>query len=189
MRVMARARVAEDVYLVGFSGSGKSTVGPKLARQLKVAFYDTDAIIEDRSGVTIERIFKERGERAFRSMEHEVIRELAKRRDPKVVALGGGALIRRDNRSLVKRGGLMIYLSCSVAEIYRRMKNKRDRPLLRIARTGDKNRRQVTIERIRTILDKRLAHYMTADRRLSTSARSVRETVDRLYRMVLEHNA
>ncbi len=186
---MARALVSGNVYLVGFSGSGKSTVGSKLARLLKVAFYDTDSIIESRCGVTIDELFRERGERVFRGMEQEVIRELAERRGSIVVALGGGALQRRDNRRLVKRTGMVIYLSCSVAEIYRRMKDKQDRPLLRVAPVGGPSRRQATIERIRNMLDKRLAHYMTADRRLSTSARSVRETVDRLYRMVVEYNA
>ena len=189
MRVMSRARVAGHIYLVGFSGSGKSTVGPKLAQRLKVAFYGTDSIIESRCGVTIEDIFRERGERAFRSMEQEVIRELAERRGSTVVALGGGALQRRDNRRLVKRTGMVIYLSCSTAEIYRRIKDEQDRPLLRVAPVGEPSRRQATIERIRNMLDKRLANYMTADRRLSTSARSVRETVNRLYRMVVEYNA
>ena len=171
------------IFLAGFSGSGKSTVGPLVARRLGVRFYDLDQLIAARAGMTIGEIFSRQGEWAFRALEDEILAELAGAgRVPSVVALGGGALGRAANRRLVERSGLLVYLSCSVAELYRRLKDRRDRPLLLVSENPRGGRRRVLLDRIRGLLAARRSQYESAAVRVSTSNRTPSATV----RLILE---
>ncbi|MEW5995930.1 MAG: shikimate kinase, partial [Candidatus Zixiibacteriota bacterium] len=98
----------KHIFLIGFSGSGKSSVGPKLAHRLGLRFVDTDAQIEQRHRKSIERIFADEGKAAFRRYESEAIAELAGRKNrPLVIALGGGAFERKKNLTLVKQHGIV----------------------------------------------------------------------------------
>ena len=178
------------IFLVGFSGSGKSTVGSRLARLLKAEFYDTDVLIEQRCGKPIDRIFSDDGEDAFRRLESQVINELINRNEPRmVIALGAGAFDRRKNRIIVKRHGIVVYLSCSVREIYRRLKEKTDRPLLRVSPAKGETHRQAVVRRIKVVLDKRRLAYAQADVRISTTNKSINETVKQLYRRIRRYDA
>lgn len=133
--------MAENVFLVGLMGSGKTTVGRALARRLNKRFIDSDHEIEARTGVSIPLIFEIEGEASFRQRESEVIRDLTALKDI-VLATGGGAILRPENRAYLKTRGTVIYLHASVASILHRTSHDKNRPLLQ---TGDPRQ---TIERL-----------------------------------------
>lgn len=110
-------------------GSGKTAVGRELARTLNMAFYDSDAEIERRTGVDIAYIFEREGEAGFRAREREMIRELTER--PGIVlATGGGVVLDADNRARLKSSGTVVYLRTTVDEQLKRTRRTSTRPLL-----------------------------------------------------------
>lgn len=120
-----------NVVLVGFMGSGKTTIGRKLAEQLDYRFVDTDRIIEERAGGPISQLFEERGEASFRELESDVVAELADETGL-VIASGGGTVLDDDNVELLKRQGFLVYLRTDSSVIYGRVKDSRKRPLLNV---------------------------------------------------------
>jgi shikimate kinase len=117
--------------LVGMPGSGKSTVGRQLSRRLRLPFFDSDHLIEERLGCTIKDFFAREGEAAFRDVEEQVIREATQGPDS-VLATGGGAVLREANRRQLREGGKVVYLRSSPEELYRRLRHDRQRPLLQV---------------------------------------------------------
>jgi shikimate kinase/3-dehydroquinate synthase len=124
--------VASNIFLVGLMGAGKTTVGRALARRLDRRFIDSDHEIETRTGVSIPLIFEIEGEASFRQRESEVIRDLTSLQDV-VLATGGGAVLKRENREYLKTRGTVIYLRASVASILQRTGYDKNRPLLQTA--------------------------------------------------------
>lgn len=122
----------DAIFLIGMMGAGKSTIGRLLARELGFDFVDCDREIEARSGVTITTIFELEGEEGFRQREAAVLDELTQRTNV-VLATGGGAVLREDNREYLQNRGLVIYLQASADELARRTNNDRSRPLLQTA--------------------------------------------------------
>ncbi|HEU0205004.1 MAG TPA: shikimate kinase [Burkholderiaceae bacterium] len=122
----------DAIFLIGMMGAGKSTVGRLLARELGFEFVDCDREIEARSGVSITTIFELEGEAGFRQREAAVLDELTQRTGV-VLATGGGAVLREDNRRHLLTRGLVIYLQASADELARRTSNDRSRPLLQTA--------------------------------------------------------
>jgi len=118
------------VFLIGFSGSGKSTVGPLLAQKLGYSFIDTDESVARKERMSIPEIFAEKGERYFRRLEEAAIRAAVAKSRRAVISLGGGALLRSNVRRLVQQEGTVVYLSCSAREVHRRLQTATDRPLL-----------------------------------------------------------
>jgi shikimate kinase len=119
------------VYLVGFMGSGKTTVGRRLASRLQWKFIDLDRLIEERTSMTIAAIFREYGEARFREIESEALNTI-QGGSGTVVATGGGAPCRGDNMDHMLREGLAIYLKMSPAALSSRLENARDeRPLIK----------------------------------------------------------
>ena len=118
-----------NIVLVGPMGSGKTTVGRRLAEKLKVDFYDVDHEIIDKTGVSIDHIFDVEGEEGFRKRESKVLKELCNKSNI-VLATGGGVVILEENRSIIKEAGSVIYLSSSVDQILRRTAKSKTRPLL-----------------------------------------------------------
>ncbi|MCZ2499185.1 AAA family ATPase [Xylophilus sp. Kf1] len=116
--------------LVGLPGSGKSTVGRQLGRRLQMPFLDSDAVIEQRIGCTIREFFEREGEAAFRDVEQAVLAELCARPQAKVLATGGGIVLRQANRDCLRGGGTVVYLRSSPEELARRLKHDAQRPLL-----------------------------------------------------------
>lgn len=112
-------------------GAGKTTVGRQLARRLSRSFIDADHEIEARTGVRIPLIFDIEGEAGFREREAKVIAELATRTDL-VVATGGGAVLRGENRAALRQGGTVIYLQASPDLLYERTRLDPNRPLLQV---------------------------------------------------------
>lgn len=122
------------IYLVGFMGCGKSTIGRRLAQELGWTFTDLDDEIESAQGRAISAIFDEDGEEAFRRMETEALQARVARirtGTPTVLALGGGAFARLENRELLKGNGLSIWLDCPFETLWERVSNATHRPLAR----------------------------------------------------------
>lgn len=113
-------------------GAGKTTVGRQLARRLKRQFVDADHEIEARTGVRIPVVFEIEGEDGFRDRESQVIADLAGR-SGLVVATGGGAVLRAENRAALKRGGVIIYLRVPPRILFERTRHDPNRPLLQVA--------------------------------------------------------
>lgn len=156
------------IYLIGFMGSGKSTVGAALAERLGMPFVDLDRAIEERVGTPVRAIFAEHGEEEFRRLEQLALRALAAT-PPSVVACGGGIVLSDDNRRMLKESGTVIYLVVTPAEALARIGDTSDRPLL----AGD------AAAILPRILEARLSLYRAAaDLMVDTTGRSVAEIVD-----------
>ena len=127
---MSTPTPATPITLVGMMGSGKSTVGRRLAAALKRPFIDADKELEARCGVTIATIFELEGEQGFRDRETLLIGELS-RRDGIVLATGGGAVLRPANREALRANSFVIYLQAALPELWHRLRHDKVRPLLR----------------------------------------------------------
>lgn len=121
---------SENIYLIGLMGAGKTTIGRQLAKALKMPFYDSDKAIEEATGVNIPTIFEFEGEEGFRDREQKMIRQLTEL-EGIVLATGGGAILREENRRLLQENGFVVYLKCSVNRILERTRKDTQRPLLR----------------------------------------------------------
>jgi shikimate kinase len=120
------------LVLIGLPGSGKSTVGRQLARRLDFPFYDSDKVIEERIGISIKEYFDQSDEASFRDIESSVIDELTQNAEV-VIATGGGAVLRDNNRNWMRARGHVIYLRSSPEDLARRLKHDTKRPLLQVA--------------------------------------------------------
>lgn len=118
-----------NIILVGMMGAGKTTIGKALASSLDKEFVDSDHEIQERTGVKIPVIFEIEGEAGFRKRESEALLELSQKRNI-ILATGGGAILNPENRQLLKRSGIVIYLRASVNDLYRRTRHDKNRPLL-----------------------------------------------------------
>lgn len=121
--------ISRHLWLLGLSGSGKSTVGPLLAQALGLPWLDTDLEISRATGKTIPEIFQLEGEEAFREKEAGVLAELAAG-PASVISCGGGIVLREANRKILASTGTRIYLQADPATLSRRLQLTRDRPLL-----------------------------------------------------------
>jgi len=124
-----------NLILVGPMGAGKSTIGRLLAKELRLPFKDSDKEIEQRTGADIPWIFDVEGEQGFREREQAMIAELCEL-DGVVLATGGGAVLRPENRQALRAGGRVVYLHTSVEQQLDRTSRDRNRPLLRTANPG-----------------------------------------------------
>lgn len=122
-----------NVVLIGFMGSGKTTVGLKLSYGLRRAIEDTDKLIEKKEGRTIKEIFADDGEEYFRSCETELLKQLCETEKNKIISVGGGTPIRPENRELLKKLGIVVYLRNKPETAYRRLRYDTSRPLLACA--------------------------------------------------------
>ena len=119
-----------NLILIGPMGAGKSTIGRLLAKELRIPFRDSDKEIEVRTGADIPWIFDVEGEQGFRDREQAVIADLASSGDA-VLATGGGAVMRPENRAALRAGGRVVYLHASIEQQIGRTAKDRNRPLLR----------------------------------------------------------
>lgn len=122
----------DNIVLIGFMGSGKTTFGKAIAEKLSMKFFDTDEYIEQRENMTIKEIFATKGEEGFRQIETDVLRELANTLEGCVVSTGGGMPLRIENARLLKEIGKVIYLNVATQVIYERVKEDGKRPLLQV---------------------------------------------------------
>ncbi|MEQ8663379.1 MAG: shikimate kinase AroK [Gammaproteobacteria bacterium] len=159
------------IFLIGPMGTGKTTIGAQLARQLGYAFVDADQEIERRTGASVALIFDVEGEAGFRERERRMIDELTQR-DDIVLATGGGAVLAEENRRCLAERGLVVYLRTSVDTLLKRMRFDTSRPLLQ---TADPE------QTLRDIIAVREPLYAAiADLVIDTGRLSVRQVVKRI---------
>lgn len=120
----------ENIFLVGLMGAGKTTIGRLLAKQLRKKFIDSDHELEARTGASIPLVFELEGEDGFRDREEALLDELTQHSNI-VLATGGGAVLRENNRSRLRQRGLVVYLKADVRDLLQRTRYDRNRPLLR----------------------------------------------------------
>ncbi|MGC8467213.1 MAG: shikimate kinase [Acidithiobacillus sp.] len=170
--------MGDRIVLIGPMGCGKSTIGRLLAARLRCSFLDSDAIIVRQTGVDIPTIFAIEGESGFREREHKVLQELSQREDSFVLATGGGAILRPDNRPLLRNIGEVIHLDISIDEQMKRIRHDRNRPLLQV---DDLPARLAQLAEERAPLYQEVAHWrifsdgLRADQVLSRILRHRRE--------------
>lgn len=122
----------DNIILIGFMGSGKTSVGIKLSYQMKRTMIDTDKWIEQRQKMTVSQIFASFGEKEFRRMETECLKKLIDSADHQIISAGGGLPLREENHQLLKRLGKVFYLKIGPEAVYERLKNDTTRPLLQV---------------------------------------------------------
>ena len=149
------------IYLAGFMGSGKSTVGRALADALGWQFVDLDEEIERSEGAAISEIFDQRGETAFREIESRMLRQQVKSVEtgrPHVIALGGGAFVQEENFAILSNNGVTVWLDCPFETVERRLSGFHHRPLARDPR------------KLRALFDERVRGYAHADYRVPSGS-------------------
>lgn len=138
----------KNIYLIGFMGAGKSTIGELLAKKLNRKFFDTDDLIIKELGISISQIFLERGELYFRDFESNMIKNVAKNIQA-VIALGGGAILRQENWKVIKSSGVSIYLKWNIQTLLARILGDQERPLVKqkIGPSGKNEIERLLVER------------------------------------------
>ena len=158
----------QNLILIGFMGSGKTTVGRRVAASLGFEFVDTDDRVVEMAGKPITQIFADQGEAHFRKLESAALKEVLQR-EHCVVATGGGIVTIPENVALLQEGGYTVWLHAPVDEIFERVSRNRERPLLQ---TED------PLATIQTLLSKREPLYRsTADFEVDTGPLTLDETV------------
>jgi shikimate kinase len=145
-----------NLVLVGPMGAGKTTIGKRLARKFGLEFVDLDRVIEQASGARVALIFEHEGEAGFREREHRALAEACRRRG-QVIATGGGAVLREDNRALLRQAGFVVWLRTPVERQLQRLARDTSRPLLA---TPDREQRLVEMARLRDPLYREVAQLV-----------------------------
>ena len=140
----------ENVILTGFMGSGKSSLGVRLSYRMKMPLIDTDKKIEKEQGCTIAQLFEEKGEMYFRQLETDCIENMLEKKCAYVISVGGGLPIKEENREILKRLGMVVYLRIRPETVYERLKEDTTRPLLQ----GEN-----PLEKIKKLMDERADFY------------------------------
>jgi len=167
-----------NIILIGYMGSGKSTVGYKAAKAVEYKFLDTDVLIEQAEGMSISKLFEEKGEPYFREKETETIRGLLAEPKGKIIATGGGLPMKEGNAELLKKLGTVIYLKAETDTLMKRLSGDTARPLLK---NGDLR------EKIETMLAIRGPVYeATADVILQTDNMSFYEIICQIEKILKE---
>ena len=167
---MQSDRRVVNIALIGFMGTGKTSVGRLVAEQLHFDYLDTDEVIQSSTGRTITEIFSTDGEAAFRKMEQELVGELAARTKT-VIATGGGLPMNPQNLVSLKTHALVVCLWASPEKIWERVRNQTHRPLLNAPNPKEK---------ISELLAARAPFYRQADVLLNTELRAVREVTQQV---------
>ncbi len=163
-----------NIYLVGFMGTGKTSVGRQLALQKGWNFIDLDELIELQQQRRIVDIFAQDGEACFRKLEKKTLKQVATQKKF-VVACGGGIVLDPDNIKLMKKTGILICLCASCEVILKRVSASTQRPILNVAKPR---------ERIELLLKLRAPYYSQADKAVDTSKLSVKQVVSKIIKML-----
>lgn len=146
---------SEPIFIIGYMGCGKSTVGKKLALELGFDFVDTDDLIVAEAGQTIKDIFSKEGEKAFRTMEKKLLKQLVKKQNT-IISTGGGMPCFNDNMAFMNEHGITIYLKASAQVLASRLLFDTNRPLIA-------NKSEAELQgHIEKMLKSRRRHYQSA---------------------------
>jgi len=163
----------KNIVLIGFMGTGKSVVGKRLAAGLGWTFYDTDRVVESRTGLTVAELFEKQGEDSFRLLEREVVREVSEKENC-VISTGGGAPVHPENVQNLSQKGELICLTASPEVIFKRVERRLGaRPLL----LGTD-----PLDRIKTLLEERRPFYAQASFTIDTTYFSIEKITDAILR-------
>ena len=160
----------KNIILVGFMGSGKTTIGKALEEKTDMVFVDTDELIEAYEGCKISEIFADKGEAYFRRLENETLKELLESTDNKVISTGGGIITNQDNIPLLKQLGKVYYLKIKPETVVKRLEGDKTRPLL----MGEN--KFVKVEQLMS--GRKELYEIAADKTIDTDYLSVNEIVD-----------
>jgi shikimate kinase len=163
-------RPIQNIALIGFMGTGKSSVGQLVAAQLHFTFLDTDHVIEARAGKTISEIFEQEGEPAFRELEKKIVAELVTRKKT-AISTGGGLPADTGNLASLKTHSLVVCLWASPEKIWERVRSQTHRPLLN---------EPDPLAKIRLLLAEREPFYRQADVLLNTEMRSLKDVAQQV---------
>lgn len=153
----------KNIVFTGFMGSGKTTVGNRVARRFGMKVVDTDDLIEERLCMSINDIFSQRGEPYFREVEKRVVREVSEL-EGHVIITGGGVVLNKENMHNLRRNGIIVYLHASPEDAYARLKGKGNRPLLKV---------EDPLRKIRELIEYREPFYADNDITIDTAGLSV----------------
>lgn len=167
------------IILIGIMGAGKSTVGRELSRATGLSFLDTDAVIEEQTGMSIPDIFQEKGERHFRLLETALLRYIEKSvregNGAHVISTGGGIVLAKENRQLLRQLGYTVWLTADIPTLLARTARAQNRPLLQVQ---DRESTLNSLLRMRAPLYEQTAHLC-----LNSSGMKATEVVD----IIIEH--
>ena len=171
----------KKIILLGYMGSGKSTVGKLLSKSIGYNSLDLDKVIETAQGLSVSKIFEKHGELYFRKLEHQILKEILRTEDGAIISLGGGTPCYSNNMELFKDKNIItIYLSCSVDELFARLNfNKSKRPL--IASMSDAELK----EYIAKHLFERSVFYNQAQIKINCSGKTRENIVDEIRKNLL----
>jgi len=162
-----------NIVLVGFMGTGKTTIATRLANRLKMNYVSTDDLIEKREKRTINEIFTRDGEDRFREIESGIVREVSGMENV-VIDAGGGAVLREENMTNFRSNGIVICLAADEEVVMERTKKYKHRPLLNV---------EDPKQRIRTLLAKRAPFYAKADHTIDTGKLTVKQVVEEIIKI------
>ncbi len=163
-----------NIYLVGFMGTGKTSVAKVLAKRLSRKFIEMDEAIEKREKRPITEIFRINGEDYFRRVEKEIVEDISKKNNL-AVSCGGGVVLDKDNIKNLKKSGIVICLWANPDVIYKRIRGQSHRPLLNVDHPG---------ERIKELLDARKTFYDKADYKIDTSNLTIQEATGEIIKLI-----
>lgn len=164
----------KNIVMVGMMGAGKTTVGELLATKLNRELKDIDRVIEQEQKKSIIEIFTDDGEEAFRKLESETIEKFSNMSDL-IISTGGGALEKANNLSNLQKNGIIIYLKADIEELFKRVKNETQRPLLK---------EQDPLEVIKKLIKKREKFYLMADITIITDNKSPEKITEEIIKAI-----
>ena len=164
----------KNIVLVGMMGAGKTTVGELLATKLNRELKDIDRVIEQEQKKSIIEIFTDDGEEVFRKLESETIEKFSNMSDL-IISTGGGALEKANNLSNLQKNGIIIYLKADIEELFKRVKNETQRPLLK---------EQDPLEVIKKLIKKREKFYLMADITIITDNKSPEKITEEIIKAI-----
>lgn len=164
-----------NVFLIGFMGTGKSTVARYLSEKYGMKVSEMDQMLVEQEGRSIADIFETNGELYFREIETCLLKKLVEKQG-QVISCGGGVVLRQENVDLMKKGGVIVLLTAEPETILERVKNSQERPLL----SGNKN-----VAFIRELMEKRHSSYKhAADVIIDTDGKTVEDICDEIFTRV-----
>ena len=164
----------KNIVLVGMMGAGKTTIGELLATKLNRELKDIDRVIEQEQKKSIIEIFTDDGEEVFRKLESETIEKFSNMSDL-IISTGGGALEKANNLSNLQKNGIIIYLKADIEELFKRVKNETQRPLLK---------EQDPLEVIKKLIKKREKFYLMADITIITDNKSPEKITEEIIKAI-----
>ena len=163
-------KAMSNIVLIGFMGTGKTTVGQQISKELRMPMVDTDTMVEVDNQMIIGEIFDRYGEGYFRNLETAAVRKVSKFKSH-VISTGGGVVLRFENLNLLQENGLLFCLRATPEEIFERIKDESRRPLLKDPDPPNK---------IRQLLQARQAHYQRIEHQIETTNLSIEEVTNQI---------